>query len=148
MVLAESLRLYPPAWTLHRRVVQEDALPSGLVVRPGAELLLSQYVSHRNSRYFLQPEKFLPKRWTPEFRKSLPVGVYYPFSLGPRVCIGESFARMEALILLTTIGRRFRLALVPGQNIAKEALITLRPRHGLKVELHRRAQPSVGDVAA
>ncbi len=137
MVLAESLRLLPPVWTLHRRAVERDQLPSGLSLHPGDELLISQYVSHRNSLYFADPETFRPERWTSDFKQSLPAGVYFPFSLGPRSCIGDNFARLEAVVLLTTIGQRFKVSLVE-KDASKEALLTLRPRGGMRVTLQRR----------
>jgi cytochrome P450 len=135
MVMAESLRLYPPVWTLARWVVAEDRLPSGLALHPPCEVHLSQYVSHRNPALFPDPERFDPGRWTREFEKALPAGVYYPFGAGSRNCIGEQFARTEAALVLAAVGQRFRLRLAPGQTIGKQALMTLRPRHGLKMEL-------------
>jgi cytochrome P450 len=135
MVLAESLRLYPPAWTLARHTVAGDRLPSGLVLRPGTDVIISQYVCHRNPAWFPDPERFDPERWTPEFEKAVPASVYFPFGAGPRYCIGEQFARTESLLILTAIGRQFQLRLAPGQTVRKQALITLRPRRGLKMEL-------------
>lgn len=137
MVLAESLRLLPPVWTLHRRAVEEDQLPSGLSLRPGDELLISQYVSHRNPLYFTNPEAFRPERWTSEFKESLPAGVYFPFSFGPRSCIGDNFARLEAVMLLTTIGQHFTLSPV-DKTARKETLLTLRPLGGMKVTVRHR----------
>jgi cytochrome P450 len=138
-VLAESMRLYPPAWTLARRAVRAEKLPSGLELRPNDEILLSQYVCHRNPEVFPDPERFDPGRWTPEFVKEVSPYVYFPFGSGPRYCIGEQFARVEAALVLPTLGQRFRLKLVPGQVIATEPLISLRPRYGMKMELEARA---------
>jgi len=137
-VLMESLRLYPPAWTLARHVVRDDRLPSGLTLRAGDEVLMSQYVSHRNAKYFPEPERFDPDRWTPEFRRQAPVTAYFPFGVGPRYCIGDAFARMEAALILVTIGRQFALRPIAGQRIEKEALIVMRPRYGMQMMLAER----------
>jgi len=138
MVLAESMRLYPPAWTLARRVCSEDRLPSGLEVKPGDELLMMQYVSHRNPAYFPDPERFDPERFSPERRDSIPKFAYYPFGLGPRFCIGEGFARLEAVILVVLIGRRFDFEQVRKGPAKMEPLITLRPKKGMPVIVHKR----------
>lgn len=138
MVLAESMRLYPPAWTLARRAVEADRLPSGLEVRPGDELLMMQYVSHRNPAYFPDPEKFDPERFSPGRRDSIPKYAYFPFGLGPRFCIGEGFAKLEAIILVVMIGRRFDFEQVRSGEAKLEPLITLRPRKGMPVIVHKR----------
>ena len=139
MVLAESMRLYPPAWTLARRVCNEDRLPSGLEVKPGDELLMMQYVSHRNPAYFPDPERFDPERFSPERRDSVSKFAYFPFGLGPRFCIGEGFARLEAVILVVLIGRRFDFEQVRKGSAKMEPLITLRPKKGMPVIVHKRA---------
>lgn len=131
MVLSESMRLYPPAWTLARRVVAGETLPSGLELKPGDELLVMQYVSHRNPKYFPEPEKFVPERFSAENKDSIPKYAYYPFGLGPRFCIGEGFARLEALLLLVKLGRRFRFEMARAGEVVPETLIALRPRKGL-----------------
>ncbi len=137
-VLAESLRLFPPAWILARKALEEDILPSGLRIRQGDEVILPPYVIHRNPAFFDDPERFDPARWTQEMKKSLPTGTYLPFGVGPRYCIGEQFARTEAAIVLSTIGQRFRLNVLPDQRIGREAMITMRPRYGLRVKLEAR----------
>src|SRR5204863_194215 len=118
--------------------VSDDQLPSGLKLRAGVEVIMSQYICHRNAAVFPEPECFDPERWTPEFKKEVSPFVYFPFGAGPRFCIGEQFARIEAALLLAAIGQRFQLRLVPGHRIGKEPLISLRPRYGLKMELHAR----------
>lgn len=138
MVLAESMRLYPPAWTLARRVVHEDQLPSGLKVGPGDEILMTQYVSHRNPAYFPEPGKFDPERFAPGRREAIPKFAYYPFGMGSRVCIGEGFARLEAVILIVMIGRGFDFEPVRKGPARTEALITLRPKNGMPVVVRRR----------
>jgi cytochrome P450 len=137
-VQAESLRLYPPVWTLARRVVESDRLPSGLALRRGDELLLSQYASHRNGSVFPDPERFDPDRWSSEAGRAAPNAAYFPFGTGPRYCIGEPFARLEAAVVLATIGRRFQLRPASERRVDKEALIAMRPRHGLPMRLHAR----------
>lgn len=139
MVLAESMRLYPPAWTLARRVLNEDVLPSGLKVGPGDEILMTQYVSHRNPAYFPEPEKFDPERFSPGRREAIPKFAYYPFGMGSRVCIGEGFARLEAVILIVMIGRKFDFEPVRKGPVRIEALITLRPKNGMPVIVRKRA---------
>jgi cytochrome P450 len=141
-VLAESLRLYPPAWTLARKTVAQDRLPSGLVLRPRDEVLISQYVAHRNAAVFPEPERFDPERWLSDVRP--PISAYFPFGTGPRYCIGEPFARLEAAIIMAGIGRRFALRLVPGQRIEKQGLIAMRPRFGLRMQLMARSGTASG----
>ena len=90
---------------------------------------------HHDSRYFTNPEVFNPERWADDFEKSLPRGVYFPFGDGARVCIGKSFAMMEAILLLATIAQSFQLELVPNQVIEKQASVTLRPKTGIQAVL-------------
>ena len=93
---------------------------------------------HRSSRYFPDPEAFMPDRWADGLAKRLPKYAYFPFGGGPRICIGGGFAMMEAVLLLATIAQRFRLTLVPGHPIALYPSITLRPAYGVRVTLERR----------
>ena len=139
MVLAEAMRLYPPAWTLARQAVAADTLPGGLKLRAKDEVLLMQYVSHRNPEFFPDPLKFDPRRFAPENRDKIPSFAYYPFGGGSRYCLGEAFARLEAAIVLATIGQRFQMKLLPGHPVALEPLITLRLKFGLKMELAARS---------
>jgi len=138
LVLTESMRLYPPAWILARRAVGPDQLPGGLEVRIGDELMLSPYILHRHPGFFTDPDKFIPERWTPEFRKSLPGGVYFPFGMGTRYCIGEQLAKLELMMVLPTIGQKIKLVERPGQEVLPEALITMRPRNGIKMDVRYR----------
>ncbi len=98
-------------------------------------IIMSQWVMHRNPRYFEDPEVFKPERWANDLEKTLPRGVYFPFGDGPRICIGKSFALMEADLLLATIAQKFELNLVPAHPIIPQASITLRPATGVKVTL-------------
>jgi cytochrome P450 len=136
-VVTESMRLYPPAWIIGRRVL-EDYPIGGYVVPAGSIVLVSPYIMHRDARYFPEPDRFLPDRWTPEFKASLPPGAYFPFGAGARRCIGESFAWMEMVLVLSTLAQRWRLRLVPGHPVVAQPVVTLRLRHGLKMTVHAR----------
>ena len=92
---------------------------------------------HRDSRYFEQPEQFMPERWLDGLEKRLPKGVYFPFGGGPRICIGNSFAQMEGVLILAAISQAFRLELLPTHKIALQPSITLRPKHGIQVVLKK-----------
>ena len=148
MVFAESMRLYPPAWTLGRRVLTD--YPIGPYTVPAnAIVLMSPWVMHHDSRFFPEPFKFDPERWTPEARESRPKFSYFPFGGGPRVCIGEQFAWMEGALLIATIGQRWKMRLAPGQRVEPKAMITLRPRYGMKMIIETREQalaPTSGKV--
>ncbi|HYN85426.1 MAG TPA: cytochrome P450 [Pyrinomonadaceae bacterium] len=142
MVLAESMRLYPPAWAVGRLTVEEHEA-GGYRIPRGSLVLLSQYVMHRDARYFPEPERFDPERWTPEARQARPQFSYFPFGGGPRRCIGEGFAWMEAALVLATIARRWRMRVPGGQRVELQPRITLRPgRGGVPVTLERRGPDS------
>jgi cytochrome P450 len=144
MVMAESMRLYPPAWAMGRKAVDDFEigpyrLPAGTTV------IASQYVLHRDARYFPDPLAFRPERFaanadgaaysgfgTPLARPRM---AYIPFGAGPRQCIGESFAWMEGVLALATLAQRWKLRLAPGHPVEPEPLITLRPRHGMKMQI-------------
>ncbi|MGB7926245.1 MAG: cytochrome P450 [Pyrinomonadaceae bacterium] len=137
MVLAESMRLYPPAWALGRLAINDYEV-GGYVVPAHSLVLLSQYVAHRDPRYFTDPTRFDPERWTPEARESRPQYSYFPFGGGPRRCIGEGFAWMEGILLIATLAQRFSLRLVPNHPVALQPVITLRPKHGMKMTIKKR----------
>jgi cytochrome P450 len=132
MVLNESMRLYPPAWAMGRQVM-EDVSIGPYRLRKGTMVFFSQYIVHRDPRWFPHPERFTPERFTAEAKASRPKFAYFPFGGGGRQCIGESFAWMEAILALATIAQRWRLALVPGQKIVPQPKITLRPGGGIRV---------------
>jgi cytochrome P450 len=136
-VLAESMRLYPPAWILGRRVLTPYAV-GGFDIPAGSIVVVCQWVTHRDARYFPDPERFDPERWRPEIRDARPKFSYFPFGGGPRVCIGEGFAWMEGVLVLATIARRWRPRLAAGQKIVPAPSITLRPRHGIRMVLEPR----------
>jgi cytochrome P450 len=136
-VIMESMRLYPPAWGMARLAI-EDAEIGGYTIRKGSGVSLSQWVVHRDPRWYESPEEFRPERWEGDLLKRLPRFAYFPFGGGPHQCIGNSFALMEAALILATIAQKFRLVLVPGQVVVPLASITLRPRHGIRVTMEAR----------
>jgi cytochrome P450 len=130
-VVTESMRLYPPAWLIGRRAIADYEL--GEYAVPARTLLvMSPFVTQRDARFYTDPERFDPERWTPNFRATLPKFAYFPFGGGPRQCIGESFAWMELILLVATIAQRWRLQLVPGHPVVPEPLVTLRTKHGVR----------------
>lgn len=136
-IINESLRLYPPAWLIGRQVEKECEI-GGHHLAAGDNLVLCQWTMHRDPRYYDDPERFNPERWTDEMKGNLPKYAYFPFGGGPRLCIGLQFARMEATLMLATIAQQFHFDLAPTNKIAMLPSITLRPRHGVKVTLQRR----------
>ena len=136
MVLSESMRLYPPAWIVGRRALVEHDL-GGYRIPAGSILLLSQWITHRDARFFPDPLRFDPLRFTPEAQAARPKFSYFPFGGGPRVCIGEGFAWMEGVLLLATIARRWRLT-PTGDEPTPAAMITLRPKGGLRMRIESR----------
>ena len=137
MVLAESMRLYPPAWAIGRQAL-EDHHFAGFHVPKDSMILCSQWVMHKDPRYYPDPLKFLPQRWTSEAKAARPKFSYFPFGAGPRQCIGESFAWMEGVLLLATIAQQWKLRLEPGHRIVPQPAITLRPKTGVMVRTQRR----------
>lgn len=138
MVLAEAMRLYPPAWILGRRALADYEV-GGYRVPAGSLILMSQFAMHRDPRYFPDPERFDPERFAPEAKAARPQFAYFPFGGGPRRCIGEGFAWMEGTLLIATLAQRWRLRLVPNHPIALRPVVTLRPKHGMRMTLERRA---------
>jgi cytochrome P450 len=137
MVLAESMRLYPPAWILGRRALK-DYQAGGFHIPAGSIVILSPYVMHRDERYFPEPARFDPERWTPAAREARPQFSYFPFGGGPRRCIGEGFAWMEGVLVIAALARRWRMRLVPGHPVETQPVVTLRPKHGMRMTLERR----------
>jgi cytochrome P450 len=132
MVLAESMRLFPPAWGMGRRALRDVTL-GGFAIRKGAILALSPFIVHRDERFWPDPLRFDPGRFTAEAKAARPRFAYFPFGAGARSCIGEPFAWMEGVLLLATIGQRWRLRLRPGHPVELQAFMTLRPRHGMRM---------------
>jgi cytochrome P450 len=143
MVMAESMRLYPPAWTLARMTVEPYQI-RGYRLPSGTLLMMSQWVMHRDPRFFGDPERFDPQRWTPEARAARPRFSYFPFGGGPRQCVGESFAWTEGILLLVTLAQRWTMRLVPGHPVEPQPRLTLRPKYGMKMMLRKRAQDAGG----
>lgn len=136
MVVKESMRLYPPAWGIGRRAIHDFEL-DGYRIPAGTNLFLLQVLTHRDARFFPEPQRFDPERWRddPTRIEKLPRFAYFPFGGGPRVCVGAGFAMMEATLLLATFAQRFRFKLVPGQDLEPLYSVTLRPKQGLKMVL-------------
>ena len=137
MVMTESMRLYPAAYALARQAARPTEA-GGLPLAPGDVVIAPTWVVHRDPRWFDEPEAFRPERWAGDLARRLPRFAYFPFGGGPRQCIGNSFATMEAVLILAAIARRFRLVLEPGQRVTPLASITLRPRSGIQMRLARR----------
>lgn len=132
-VILESMRLYPPAWAIGREAL-EDLTVAGYHIPKGAQLWMMQWVNHRDPRYFPEPLRFFPERWLEGLERSLPKFAYYPFGGGHRICIGNHFAMMEAILTLVTLVRRVRIRLVnPDEPLQLLASITLRPKHPIPV---------------
>ncbi len=136
-VIDEAMRLYPPVYLLQRRVVQNDVL-CGHRIHRGGVVLLSPLFFHRDARFWPEPEAFRPERWADaEAQERRPRFAYLPFSAGPRQCIGNNFALLEAVLLLATLAQRFEPRLERGDAPAPEYLISLRPAGGLPMRLER-----------
>jgi cytochrome P450 len=138
MVLAESMRLYPPAWLIAREVVEPHEA-RGYMIPRGAFVVMSPWVVHRNAKYFSEPDLFQPERWSAERQNGLPRFAYFPFGGGTRGCMGESFAWMEGVHVLAIIARRWRLRLVDESLCPViQPTLTLKPKSGIRVRLERR----------
>ena len=137
MVVEEAMRLYPPVWIIGRTAIADDEI-GGYRVEANSEIMMCQYVTHRHPEFWDEPDKFDPERFLPERVAARPRYAYFPFGGGPRQCIGNNFALMEAQLVLATVASRYRLRLAPGQRIEPEASITLHPRHGIRMTLEAR----------
>jgi cytochrome P450 len=136
-ILLEAMRVYPPVYALQRRALVDYEVGS-YPVPEGSLLVCSQYLLHRSERWFTDPERFDPSRWTDEFHRSLPGMCYFPFGRGPRSCIGEAFAMVEARLLLATLFQGWRVRGVPGEPVGTVSSISLRPDAPVHVVLERR----------
>src|SRR5262245_41749276 len=126
MVTLESMRLYSPAYVFGREATSDCEI-DGYHVPRGTTTLMSQWVVHRDPRFWDEPDKFRPERWGTEKIKSMPKFAYFPFGGGPRVCIGQQFAMMEMALVLATIAQKFRFRMQPGALVTPQASFTLRP---------------------
>ena len=141
-VIKESMRLYPPVYTIGRRLLEDFEL-GGYTIQKGVTLLFSQWVTHRRPECFTHPLRFDPDRWLPEPAKAIHKYAYFPFGGGPRICIGNHFAMMEAVLVLATLIRQYRFEILPGQTLALKPSVTLRAATDLKMRLvSRGAEPA------
>ena len=136
-VITESMRLYPPGWFVGRTAI-EDVEVAGYVIPKGASVMMSQFVAHRDGRYYDAPARFRPERWTEAFSAGLPRGAYFPFSAGDRHCLGEGFAWLEMLLTLATLVERWRFELLPGPPVLPRPSVTLRPDRPIRMRVHAR----------
>ncbi len=139
MVVDETLRLYPPAWSVARQAMEDDEI-GGYHIPAKSPIVISQYVTHRHPEFWDNPEAFEPERFLPERSANRPRFAYFPFGGGPRICIGNNFALMEAQLLLATLAQHYELELVPDHPVVPEPLITLRLKHGLRMTIRKRRQ--------
>ena len=143
-VLAETMRLYPPAWIVGRRALDTYEV-GGYRLPPRSVVLMSQWIVHRDPRWWPDAESFKPERWLPGGSASAPARPrfsYFPFGAGTRVCIGEQFAWMEGILALATFAQRWRLRLVPGHPVVPQPIVTLRTRYGMRMIPERRVDRS------
>jgi len=136
-VFRESMRLYPPAWTLGRKAINDYKVDK-YVIPAGSVILMSQYVMHHDSRYFSDPDVFYPDRWTKEMKSNLPRFSYFPFGGGIRGCVGEPFAWMEGILVLATICRQWKMHHDRDHKVGLKPLITLRPKYGMRMKIESR----------
>lgn len=137
-VLAESMRLFPPAWALGRLAVEDHEI-AGYLIPKGSLVLVSMYVTHRDKRFWQNSDEFIPERWEEiSVKEASNKYIYFPFGGGVRRCIGENFAWTEGVLLLATIARKWKLQLEPSQRFAVKPMITLRPKYGMKMRLQKR----------
>ncbi len=141
MVLKESMRLYPAVWGIGRRAISDCEI-GGYRVNAGTNIFIFQSLTQRDARFFSNPDAFDPERWREDPVRSgkIPRFAYFPFGGGPRVCVGAAFAMMEATLLLAMMQRKFHFELVPGHPVEPLPSVTLRPKHGIVVNIHRRAK--------
>ena len=137
MVFQEALRLYPPAWMLARTAIEDDEVGGHKIPAKSEVLLLTAY-TQRHPKYWPNPDEFDPGNFSPENIAARPRYAYFPFGGGPRQCIGNNFAQMEAQLIIATVGQKYRLRLADGQTVEPEPSVTLRPRNGIRMTLERR----------
>jgi len=137
-VVTETLRIYPTVWTVGREAIEPVEL-GGYRIPAGTTVFMPQWVIHRDARWFEDPEVFRPERWENGLMQRIPRYAYFPFGGGPRICIGNNFAMMEATLILATIAQKYRLTLAPDAVVKLLPSMTLRPAHGIKVVLADRS---------
>ena len=139
-IVKESMRLYPPAYGVGRQAIDECEI-GGYRIPAGSQIFAFSWVTHRDPRFFDEPERFWPERWTEEFASRPPKYAYFPFGGGPRICIGNYFAMMEVILVLATIGRKFRLNLAAERPVGILPAMSLRPLGGIQVRTEARQPP-------
>jgi cytochrome P450 len=132
------MRLFPPVYSFGREAVADCEL-GGYAIPARSTVFMSPWVVHRDPRFYQEPEEFRPERWTDDFARRLAKFAYFPFGGGPRLCLGNRFAMMEAVLLLATITQRVRLTLLPGHVVTLVPSLTLRPGGGMPVRIERRS---------
>jgi cytochrome P450 len=137
-IIQEALRLYPPGYMLSRTLIEEDDV-GGYRFPVGATVMMSPYLLHRLPAFWEAPEEFRPERFAPERAQERHRGVYLPFGAGARQCIGNQFAMMQMTLIVAMVAQRFSVSLAPGHAVVPEAALTLRPKHGVRIRLERRA---------
>jgi cytochrome P450 len=135
LVITEAMRLYPPIPIISRQAIAACEL-GGFPVPPGTPVSFAQWSVHRDPRFYDHPDDFRPERWADGLAKRLPRFAYFPFGGGPRLCIGNTFAMMEATLILATIAQRYRPSLVPDHPVVPLPSLTLRPKFGMRMVLH------------
>ena len=143
MVIKETLRMYPPAWSLSARVTQEPITLGGYDLPKNSPVMVVPNAVHHDPRWWPEPDRFDPERFTPENEKARHKYAWIPFGAGPRVCIGNTFALMEAQLVLATIVQRFDWAIDPTQRVRVEPQLTLGTKSGMRMRLFAR-QPEIG----
>jgi cytochrome P450 len=136
-VISEVLRMYPPAYIMARTSIAPSSI-GGYEFPTGSTIMVSQWVMHRDPRYYDEPDTFRPERWLDGLADRLPAGAYFPFGDGPRRCIGQGFALLESALVIASLAQRFRFELEPGTTVRPEPLVTLRPRNGIRMTIHAR----------
>lgn len=136
-VVLETMRQYPPAYVIGRQATEPFAL-GGYKIDTKDQMLISQWALHHNAEWFPQPEAYLPERWLGDLEQRLPNHQYMPFGGGPRICIGQHFAMMEAVLCLATLMQRVQLQVVPDQSRELSPAVTLRPKHGMRAVVKKR----------
>lgn len=141
-VLMEAMRLYPPSWAIGRQALKDYPLNDRYIIPSGAVVIMSQYLMHHDERYFSDPEKFVPERWSLRFKGSIPRFSYFPFGGGPRSCIGEPLAWIESIIVLANIINIWKINLEDKNTdkIKLHPLVTLRPKNGIRMKISKRQE--------
>ena len=136
-VLLEAMRLYPPVWSVGREALVDVEI-GGYRMPKGSTFFISQWVMHRDPALFEDPEQFQPERWAGDAQRRLPRFAYFPFGGGPRICIGNRFAMMEATLILAVLAQRFSFATTPETKLDLLPSATLRPRSPVRLQITAR----------